>query len=313
MKVIFLGSPELSASILQDLLNSHHKVVGVVTQPDKPTGRGHKLCATPVKMLAEQHNIPVYQFRKIRLEGDVLKELKADIMVTAAFGQILSQDNINITPHGIINVHASLLPKYRGSCPINWTIINGEKTTGVTIMKTDVGIDTGDMLITQKIDITDEDNVESLSDKVAKVGGPLLVKALDMIESGKAKFKPQNHDNMSYFPMLKKDMGKIDFGKTAFEIVRWVNGLNPWPLAYICVNNLDNVVKVYKAQKIDYCGDEPNGTILFANSREGLVVKCKKGAVRLASLQAPNSRVMRDVEFLNGRKVDVICNQKIGE
>lgn len=304
MKVIFLGSPEFSATVLKSLINSRHKVVGVVTQPDKPSGRGHKLMPTPVKVLAEQNNIPVYQFTKIRLEGDTLKELNADIMVTAAFGQILNQTNIDITPYGILNVHGSLLPKYRGSSPIQWVILNGEKKTGITVMKTDVGIDTGDMLISEELDILPDETAGELFDRMAVLGGRMIVEALDLIESGKAKFIPQEHSQHTYFPMLKKDMGKIDFNKTPQEIVNWCNGLNPWPLAFIQTE--DGLVKVFKSKIADCISDAKNGSILFADSKNGLIVKCQGGAVSLEEIQAQNSKRMKAKDYLNGRKIKEI-------
>lgn len=306
MKVIFLGSPELSAEFLKVLIDSHHEVVGVVTQPDKPSGRGHKLTETPVKRLAVQHGIPVYQFVKIRREGEVLRELNADIMVTAAFGQILSQANIDMTPYGIVNVHPSILPKYRGSCPINWAIINGETRSGVTIMKTDAGMDSGDIISCKEFDIRDTDTVTDIEKVVVRIGGPMLIEALDNIERGTVQYTPQNHDEMTYFPMLDKDMGKIDFNKTPREIVRWCNGLNPWPLAYI--KTADYIVKVYSAEAVNYDGDEANGTVICSTPKQGLVVKCEGGAVRLRTLQAPGGKVLSDRDFLNGRHVDRILN-----
>lgn len=305
MKVIFLGSPDFSAKILEYLLASSHEVVAVVTQPDKEAGRGQKIISSPVKTLAQKHNIKVYQFNKIRLEGSVLKQLNADIMVTAAFGQILSQENIDITPNGIINVHASLLPKYRGSSPIQWAVINGEKATGITIMKTETGIDTGDVLLMEKTPILKDETAGELFERLSDIGGKLLIKALDLIEAKKAKFTPQNHAEMSYFPMLKKEMGKIDFNNTPQQIVNLVNGLNPWPLAFIVAQN--NIkIKVYKATVVNSEIDAPNGQILFADSKNGLTIKCSNGAIRLTKIQAPGGKVLDDKVFLNGNKIEVL-------
>lgn len=304
MKVIFLGSPDFSATILEHLLSSHHKVVGVVTNLDKPSGRGQKLEPTPVKVLAQKHNIPVYQFAKIRLEGDVLKELNADIMVTAAFGQILSQDNINITPNGIINVHASLLPKYRGSSPIQWAIIKGEKKTGITIMRTDVGIDTGDMIIQKAIDIAPSETAGELFDRLAVLGGELLVKALDMIEDRSVKFYPQDHTKMSYYPMLKKEDGLIDFNNSVDDIVNLIRGLNPWPVAYFLSNG--QKIKVFSAVAQKNNDNSPIKSIIYADPKNGLVIKAKDGFVNIKTLQAPNSKIMDAKAFLNGRKIEVV-------
>lgn len=308
MNVIFLGSPDFSATVLQSLILSKHKVVGVVTNHDKPAGRGHKMEATPVKILAQKHNIPVFQFAKIRLEGNVLKQLNADIMVTAAFGQILSQENIDITPNGILNVHASLLPKYRGSSPIQWSIIKGETITGITIMRTDVGIDTGDILLQESINIKPDETAGELFIRLADLGGKLIVKALDMIENKQAKFYPQNHSNMSYYPMLKKEDGNIDFNNTSKDIVNLVRGLNPWPVAYFFSNG--EKIKVYSAKVVElnnpkYINMVPK-SIISANSKNGLIIKTKDGAIRIEWLQAPNSKKLDDKSFLNGRKIEVI-------
>ena len=308
MKVIFLGSPDFSATVLQALILSKHKVVGVVTNHDKPAGRGHKLEATPVKILAQKNNIPVYQFTKIRLEGSILKQLNADIMVTAAFGQILSQDNINITPNGILNVHASLLPKYRGSSPIQWSIIKGETKTGITIMRTDVGIDTGDILLQEEIDIKPKETAGELFVRLADLGGKLIVKALDMIENKTAKFYPQEHSKMSYYPMLKKEDGYINFDNNSSEIVNLIRGLNPWPVAYFLSNG--EKIKVYSAKEINldktsYKNLQPK-SIIFADSKNGLVIKTKDGAIKIELLQAPNGKKLDDKSYLNGRKIEVI-------
>lgn len=302
MKIIFLGTPDFSASVLDALINSKHEVVGVVTQPDKPSGRGQKLIATPVKVLAEKHNIPVYQFTRISKECDVLKPLNADLMVTAAYGQILRQNVLDLTPKGVYNVHASLLPKYRGSSPIQWAIINGEKTTGVTIMKTDIGVDTGDMVLSKSIKIGEDETAGELFDRLSVLGCEVLLEALDLIEKGKESYTKQDHDNASHYPMLNKDSGLIDFSKTADEIVNLCRGLNPWPVAFV---NLDEVnrLKVYKASKMSVDIKYPAGQVIFADDKKGLVVACSDGAVSLDVIQSAGTKAMNAKDYLRGRKL----------
>ena len=304
MKVIFLGTPDFSVPVLQAIANSRHKVVAVVCQPDKPSGRGNKLISCPAKIKAEQLNIPVYQFSKIRVDGvDTLKQLNADIMVTAAYGQILSQEIIDICPNGIINVHGSLLPKYRGASPIQQAIIDGEKETGITIMKTEAGIDTGDVLCFKKQEICKDDTYGTLSEKLSHLGADLCVEALNLIEDKKAVFVPQNNELASHTKMIKKENTKIDFNKTPNEIVNLIRGLNPNPVAYFDIN--ENSYKVFSAKPINYVGDEKNGTIIFASGKQGLVIKCQDGAVEIIEMIAPNSKKMMAKSYLNGKKIEV--------
>ena len=302
MKTIFLGTPDFSASVLDALINSKHEVVGVVTQPDKPSGRGQKLVASPVKILAEKHNIPVYQFNRISKECDVLKSLNADIMVTAAYGQILRQNVLDLTPKGVYNVHASLLPKYRGSSPIQWCIINGEKTTGVTIMKTDIGVDTGDMVYAKSIEIGAEETAGELFDRLSILGCETLLEALDLIENGKETYTKQDHEKSSHFPMLNKDSGLIDFSKTADEISNLCRGLNPWPVAFVYLDD-DNRLKVYKASSVKVEGEYPIGQVIYADDKKGLVVACKGGAVSLDIIQSAGTKAMNSKDYLRGRKL----------
>ncbi len=302
MKIIFLGTPDFSAGVLQSLIDSRHEVVGVVTQPDKPSGRGHKLVASPVKVLAEKHNIPVYQFNRISKECEVLKALNADIMVTAAYGQILRQNVLDLTPKGVYNVHASLLPKYRGSSPIQWCIVNGEKTTGVTIMKTDIGVDTGDMVLAKSIEIGEQETAGELFDRLSVLGCEALLEALDLIESGKETYTKQDHENASHYPMLNKDSGLIDFSKSAEEIVNLCRGLNPWPVAFV---NLDetNRLKVYKASIAEVSGNYDLGQVIFADDKNGLVIACKGGAVKFDIIQSAGTKAMNAKDYLRGRKL----------
>ena len=310
MRVIFLGTPEFGVNVLKSIHNSAHNVVGVICQPDKPSGRGKKLLPPPVKVVAQELGLPVFQFNKVSKEGvQELKNLNADIMVTAAYGQILSQEVIDICKHGIINVHGSLLPKYRGATPIQTSIINGESITGVTIMRTEAGIDTGDMLISAQCKIQDDDTYGTLNEKLSVIGADLCVKALDLIESGEANFVSQNHEEATHTKMIKKEHTLIDFNKSAVEIVNLVRGLNPNPIAYFVLGN--ESYKVFVAKAKDYDGNEPNGSIVCANSKQGLVIKCEGGAVEIVEMAAPNSKRMLAKSYLNGKAMQVgsVCNE----
>ena len=223
-------------------------------------------------------------------------------MVTAAYGQILRQNVLDLTPKGVYNVHASLLPKYRGSSPIQWCIVNGEKTTGVTIMKTDIGVDTGDMVLAKSIEIGEEETAGELFDRLSVLGCEALLEALDLIESGKETYTKQDHENASHYPMLNKDSGLIDFSKSAEEIVNLCRGLNPWPVAFV---NLDetNRLKVYKASVAEVSGNYDLGQVIFADDKNGLVIACKGGAVRFDIIQSAGTKAMNAKDYLRGRKL----------
>lgn len=310
MKVIFLGTPEFGVNVLRVIHNSTHTIVGVICQPDRPSGRGHKLVAPPVKVLANELGLPVFQFEKISRDGvQTLKDLNADIMVTAAFGQILSQEVIDICPYGIINVHGSLLPEYRGATPIQTSILNGDETTGVTIMKTEAGIDTGDMIIAGTCEIATSDTYGTLSEKLSILGAGLCVQALDMIQNGTAKFTPQDHEKATHTKMIKKEHTQIDFNQTSRQIVNQVRAMNPNPIAFFTLNGEN--YKVFEAKVIDYHGTEPNGAILLASAKQGLVVKTSDGAVEIIEMTAPNSKRMLAKSYLNGKSLPIgsICNE----
>ena len=309
MKVIFLGTPEFGLNVLKEIENSTHKIVGVVCQPDKPSGRGNKLVAPPVKILAQSLNMPVFLFEKIRRDGvETLKNLNADIMVTAAYGQILSQEIIDICPHGIINVHGSLLPKYRGASPIQQAIIDGQEYTGVTIMQTEAGIDTGDIIISEKCKIEFDDTYGTLSEKLSQIGAKLCVNALNLIESGSAVYTKQNGEEATHTKMFKKEDCYINFNKTAKEIVNLVRGLNPNPIALFSLNG--ESYKVFQAKEIEYNGNEQNGIVIYADSKKGLVIKCLNGAVEIIEMIAPNSKKMLAKSYLNGKSINTgsMCN-----
>lgn len=310
MRVIFLGTPEFGVNVLRTIHNSTHTIVGVFCQPDRPSGRGHRLVAPPVKVLANELGLPVFQFEKISRDGvQTLKDLNADIMVTAAFGQILSQEVIDICPNGIINVHGSLLPKYRGATPIQTSILNGDEVTGVTIMKTEAGIDTGDMLIAGTCEIEPSDTYGTLNEKLSFLGASLCVQALDMIQNGTAKFTPQDHLQATHTKMIKKEHMQLDFNKTSKQIVNQVRAMNPNPIAYFVLNGEN--YKVFEAKAIPYVGNEREGTILFATAKQGLIIKTSDSAVEIVEMTAPNSKRMLAKSYLNGKSLPVgsVCNE----
>lgn len=314
MKVIFLGTPDFSVPTLKAIIKSHHQLLAVVTQPDKPSGRGERLSYSPVKQVALENNLKVLQYDRIRLQGvDDLKRLAPDIMVTCAFGQILSQEIIDIAPHGIINVHASLLPKYRGAAPIQWSILNGDKETGVTIMQTEAGIDTGDIIAVEKTIISPEETAGELFDRLSLIGAELLVRTLDDIEQGTATFTPQDHSSATHVKMLKKSDGMLDFENNCETLVNFVRGMNPWPCAFTYLN--DKMLKVYKAEKVEDVDDSQyaDGQIMFADSKNGLVVKCKDGALRLCVIQIEGKKRMNDTDFVIGQRINLAEKIILGE
>lgn len=321
MKVIFLGTPSFAVPTLQKLINSKHEVVAVVTQPDKESGRGGKVVFNPVKVFAVKNSIPVFQFKKIRVDGvETLKIIDADVIVTCAYGQILSKEILEMKKYGVLNVHGSLLPKYRGASPIQCAIINGEEKTGVTILKSDVGIDDGKMLLSESVDIKKYETSEELFERLSIIGAELLIDALQKIEDGTAKFIEQDHSKATFCKMFKSDFGKLDFNNTAKDIVNLIHGLNPSPIAFFKLNN--KLIKVYRAEILE---DEDikkwnfkplkeykNGEIVESKSKIGLIIKCEDGFVGLTELQAENSRKMCVKDFLNGRAIEkglVITNE----
>ena len=306
MKVIFLGTSDFSCICLDYILKSKHSVVAVVTQPDKPSGRRHKLAQPKIKEMAKEKNIKVLQFEKIRRDGvSSLKSLNADIMVTASYGQILSQEIIDICPHKIINVHASLLPKYRGASPIQYALKNGDEITGVTIMETQAGIDTGDMLLKQEVKIDQNDNFESLTVKLANCGGSLVVSALDAIEDGSITKTKQNEDEATYTKMIKSDDMILNFDDDAKSLINLTRALSPNLGSKMTING--TIFKVFEIKKsnLEPDHDIKNGTVVLSSPKDGLVIKCNDGAVEILLLQAPGGKIMTSKSYLNGKKIEV--------
>ena len=305
MKIIFLGTPEFSVRVLEKLVESHHEVVAIVSQPDKPVGRKQILAPTPTKKFGIEHNIPVYQFAKIKKEGvEPLKELNADVMVTVAYGQILSKELLELTRFGTINVHGSLLPEYRGAAPFQWVLINGEKKTGVTIMQSDVGIDNGPVYKMKEFDIEPNDTVDDLYHKASLIAPSLLIDCLDNLENGTAVFTPQDESKASYFPMLKPEISYIDFNDNKSKIVNLIRGISQWPTASCLLN--DQKLNIYDAKVVDLplnTEDYVNGQVVECSGKKGVAIKVSDGFVYLASLQIQGGKIMDSKAFANGNKI----------
>ena len=302
MRVVFMGTPEFAVPSLKALLDAGYGVVGVFTQPDRPVGRGHKLAACPVKKLAVERGVPVYQFERLRNEEGLacLRALAPDIVVTAAFGQILSQALLDVPKMGTVNVHASLLPAYRGAAPINWCILNGETKTGVTTMLTDAGVDTGAMLLRRETDIGEVETAAELSARLSQLGAELLIETLKGYIAGEIAPTPQDERLASRQPMLKKEMGLIDWTRSAKEIACQARGLDPWPSAW--TDYLGGTLKIYRARPA--MGEGEPGTVLRSSAKEGLFVACGEGALEVLEMQAPGGKRMSARAYLAGKKIE---------
>lgn len=305
MKVIFMGTPDFSVGTLEALIEAGHEVALVVTQPDKPKGRGGKMQYTPVKEVAVAHNIPVYQPKRIR-EPECIEELRkynADIMVVIAFGQILPKEILEMTPYGCVNVHASLLPSYRGAAPIQWAVINGEKVSGVTTMQMNEGLDTGDMLLKVEIPLDEKETGGSLHDKLAEAGARLCVETLDALKAGTVTPEKQGDSPTAYAKMLDKHMGKIDWKMSAKEIERLIRGLNPWPSAYTRCNENDKGMKIWEAEVAEGQTDKAAGTVVEV-AKDGFFVQTGDGLLKITALQIPGKKRMDAAAFLRGYQME---------
>ena len=303
MRVIFMGTPDFAVGTLQAIYEAGHEVCLVVTQPDKPKGRDQAKQYTTVKEYAVEKGIEVFQPVKIK-EAEAVEKLRscqADIMVVAAFGQILPKEILNMCPYGCINVHASLLPKYRGAAPIQWVIIDGEKESGVTIMQMNEGLDTGDMISKVIVPIDEKETGGTYHDKLAKAGAKLCIATMEDIASGNITKTPQKDEDSCYAKMLKKELGNIDFTKGAVEIERLIRGLNPWPSAYTALHG-----KTLKVWAADVEEKEYEGEIgaIVAKTKKSLVVKTGKGALAITELQLAGKKRMTTESFLLGYEVN---------
>ena len=305
MRVLFMGTPDFSVGTLEALIEAGHEVALVVTQPDKPKGRGGKMQYTPVKEVAVAHNIPVYQPKRIR-EPECIEELRkynADIMVVIAFGQILPKEILEMTPYGCVNVHASLLPSYRGAAPIQWAVINGEKVSGVTTMQMNEGLDTGDMLLKVEIPLDEKETGGSLHDKLAEAGARLCVETLDALKAGTVTPEKQGDSPTAYAKMLDKHMGKIDWKMSAKEIERLIRGLNPWPSAYTRWNENDKGMKIWEAEVAEGQTDKAAGTVVEV-AKDGFFVQTGDGLLKITALQIPGKKRMDAAAFLRGYQME---------
>ncbi|MBP3831647.1 MAG: methionyl-tRNA formyltransferase [Clostridia bacterium] len=318
MRILFMGTPDFAEISLEAIYNSGYEIIGVVTNPDKPKGRGMKMIASPVKEFAIQKNLPIYQPLKVRNNEDFINEIKRinpDVICVVAYGKILPKEILEIPKKGCINVHGSLLPKYRGAAPIQWAVLNGDKTTGITTMYMDEGMDTGDMILKQEVEIGENETTGELWEKLAKIGGKLLVKTLDLIENDNAPRIKQGED-FTVAPMLNKEMAKIDWEKkTSQEIKNLIRGLNPIIGAYSFLDN--KKIKFWKVDTLSFkdfaskfsiniqnIENNENGTVLVSDSKKGLYIKAKDGIVDVIEIQGENAKKMNIQDFLRGNKID---------
>lgn len=304
MKIVFMGTPEFAIPSLDMLVREGYNVAAVVTQPDKPKGRGNKLSPPPVKIYAMEKNIPVLQPEKVRTGefAERLRELAPDLFITAAYGRILPADVLSIPPLGCINVHGSLLPKYRGAAPIQWAVINGESKTGITTMYTDVGMDTGDMLLKGEIDISQDMTTGDLHDKLSDLGAEVLKETLKILKEGTLKREKQCEAEATYAPIIKKETGQIDWSKNSKDIHNLVRGTNPWPGAF--TEYKGEKMKVWKTEMVkkDKSGLKP-GTICGVG-KDGIIVAAGDGLVRILEVQFESCRKMCVEDYLCGHEIN---------
>lgn len=303
MRVVFMGTPDFAEASLKKLIEQGFSVVGVFTQPDKPRGRGMEMSFSPVKTLALAHNLPVFQPEKMR-DGTALAQMKAlapDILVVVAYGRILPDDILAVPKYGAVNVHASLLPKYRGSAPIQWAVLNGDKTTGVSTMYLASEMDTGDVIYTAETGIGEQETSGELFDRLKELGAELLVKTLRDIEQGTAPRTPQDPNKASYVTMLDKSMSPIDWNNSPRKVLKWIYGLQPWPVA---TAEIDGVVyRVFAAEYTENHTEKAPGTVVTAG-KSGIEIACAGGeTLMITELQAPGKKRMKAADFLRGHPI----------
>ena len=311
MKIIFMGTPDFARDSLEAVYNAGYEIIGVVTNPDRPKGRGMKMIPSPVKEFALEKELKIYQPEKVKNNIEFIDEIKSlnpDVICVVAYGKILPEEILNIPKLGCINVHGSLLPKYRGAAPIQWAILKGDKETGVTTMYMDKGMDTGDMILKEKVTIGEDETTGELWDRLSKIGGELLVKTLEQIEARTAPREKQGED-YTMAPMLNKDMAKIDWeNKSAIEVKNLVRGLNPIMGAYTFWNG--KKIKFWKVDiakeneiMVDNLETLKNGTVVVSNPKDGLYIKTKKGIIKVLEIQGENAKRMPIGDFLRGNNI----------
>lgn len=311
MKIVFMGTPDFAVPALEKLINSRHNVIAVFTQPDKPVGRKQVLTPPPVKELALKYGISVYQPEKIKGTDtpEIIKNLKPDVIIVVAYGKILPLSVLSAAPYGCINAHASLLPEYRGSAPIQWAVLNGETKTGVSVMQMDEGIDTGDVILTKETEIDINETSAELFDRLSYIGADALLEALNLLESGEVKPVPQPKGDFGYAKMITRDLCPIDWRKSAFEIHNQVRGLQTWPVAITKVNGAN--LKIHKTRLTDVSSEGTKGGTVVDNNKK-LLVACGDGkCIEVLELQLEGKKRMDVKSFLLGNKIEI--NTVLGE
>ncbi len=312
LRILFMGTPDFARESLEAVYNANYEILGVVTNPDKPKGRGMKMVASPVKEFALEKGLTVYQPEKVRKNEEFIEKIKSlnpDVICVVAYGKILPKEILEIPKYGCINVHGSLLPRYRGAAPIQWAVLNGDKETGVTTMYMDVGMDTGDMILKEKVEIGEDETTGELWDRLSKIGGKLLVETLKQIEDGTAPREKQGEE-FTMAPMLNKEMSKINWGEqTAQNIKNLVRGLNPIMGAYTFLD--EKKIKFWKvdiAKQDEIIADNieilRNGTVILSNPKEGLFIKTKDGILKVLEIQGENAKRMSIGDFLRGNSIE---------
>ena len=307
MKIVFMGTPDFAEKSLEAVYNAGHEILAVVTNPDRPKGRGMKMVASPVKEFAVSKDLKIYQPEKVRKNIEFIEEIKAldpDVICVVAYGKIIPKEILDIPRLGCINVHGSLLPKYRGAAPIQWAVLNGDKETGITTMFMDVGMDTGDMINKEVVQIGDDETTGELWDRLSIIGANLLVKTLEDLENGTYKREKQG-DDFTVAPMIKKEMAKIDWeNQTSSEIKNLVRGLNPIMGTYSYLNG--KKIKIWKVDVVEADSkDIKNGTVLKSDSKDGLYIKAKDGVIKVLEIQGENAKRMNVQDFLRGNQIEV--------
>lgn len=311
MDIIFMGTPDFAVPVLETLTASEkHHVKAVITQPDKARGRSGKLIFTPVKEAALAHDIPVYTPEKVKDPAFVeqIKQISCDIIVVVAFGQILSKEILEYPAYGCVNVHASLLPRWRGAAPIQWSILAGDEKTGVTIMQMDVGLDTGDMLAKTEIPLDGTETGESLFEKLSVLGGPLLLETLDKIQEGTVHTEKQKEEDSTYAKMLTRDMGELDFTKDALSLERTIRGLNSWPSAYTYYGG--KMLKIWGAKVVEEEGNAVPGEVVKIQ-KDGFFIQTGKGLLKAEQVQLEGKKKMSAGDFLRG--IQMQPGEKLGK
>ncbi|HNU79250.1 MAG TPA: methionyl-tRNA formyltransferase, partial [Bacillota bacterium] len=300
MRIVFMGTPDFAVPCLRELIAHKHEIAAVVTQPDRPKGRGNKLAESAVKIFARESGIAIFQPEKIKTGEfvQILRDLAPEAIIVVAFGQILSQEILDIPPLGCINVHASLLPKYRGAAPINWCIINGDKTTGVTAMYMDKGMDTGDIILKKEIEIGEDENAGELHDRLSELGASVLSETIELLIEGKIERTPQNNEEATYAPIMTKELGRIDWSRDAKDIRNLIRGTYPWPGAFSSYNG--KMFKILRAQALEDNTGSRNFGYIGSVRKDSIVVSCGSGSLKILELQFENEKPMSVEAYLRG-------------